>query len=77
LRSGEQIAHFAGAEYVGSELRNPSGIEGTVRNPGAWLGTRHELPTAELHVIHNAGHLPQEEQPAAFADVVLAWLLLR
>jgi pimeloyl-ACP methyl ester carboxylesterase len=38
---------------------------------------RDELPTAELHVIHNAGHLPQEEQPAAFADVVLAWLLLR
>jgi len=35
---------------------------------------RDQLPTAELHVIHNAGHLPQEEQPAAFTQVVLDWL---
>jgi pimeloyl-ACP methyl ester carboxylesterase len=35
---------------------------------------RDQLPTAELRLIHNAGHLPQEEQPTAFADVVLAWL---
>jgi pimeloyl-ACP methyl ester carboxylesterase len=38
---------------------------------------RDELPTAELHVIHAAGHLPQEEQPAEFADVTLAWLVQR
>ena len=38
---------------------------------------RDELPAAELHVVHAAGHLPQEEQPAEFADVTLAWLLQR
>jgi len=32
------------------------------------------LPRADLHVIPDAGHLPQEEQPAAFLDVVLGWL---
>jgi pimeloyl-ACP methyl ester carboxylesterase len=32
------------------------------------------LPRADLRVIPDAGHLPQEEQPTAFLDVVLAWL---
>jgi pimeloyl-ACP methyl ester carboxylesterase len=32
------------------------------------------LPQAELVVIDDAGHLPQEEQPAAFNEAVLAWL---
>jgi pimeloyl-ACP methyl ester carboxylesterase len=35
---------------------------------------RELLPGAELHVIGDAGHLPQEEQPAAFEDLVLGWL---
>jgi pimeloyl-ACP methyl ester carboxylesterase len=38
---------------------------------------RDQLPTAELRVIHDAGHLPQEEQPIAFAEVALAWLQQR
>jgi pimeloyl-ACP methyl ester carboxylesterase len=32
------------------------------------------LPNAEWHIIDDAGHLPMEEQPAAFNDVLLAWL---
>jgi monooxygenase len=32
------------------------------------------LPTAEVEVIHDAGHLPQEEQPETFESVVLARL---
>jgi pimeloyl-ACP methyl ester carboxylesterase len=35
----------------------------------------HDLmPGSELHLIADAGHLPQEEQPAAFTNVVLGWL---
>jgi pimeloyl-ACP methyl ester carboxylesterase len=35
---------------------------------------RDLLPEAEMHVIANSGHLPQEEQPAIFGDLVLGWL---
>ena len=31
------------------------------------------LPSGVLRIIHAAGHLPQEEQPRAFEDVVLGW----
>jgi pimeloyl-ACP methyl ester carboxylesterase len=32
------------------------------------------LAGSELRLISDAGHLPQEEQPTAFEDVVLGWL---
>jgi pimeloyl-ACP methyl ester carboxylesterase len=32
------------------------------------------LPSARLEVISDAGHLPQEEQPARFGRIVLDWL---
>ncbi len=32
------------------------------------------LPDAEWHIIDDAGHLPMDEQPAAFNDILLAWL---
>ncbi len=35
---------------------------------------RDALPDAEWHIIDAAGHLPMEEQPAAFNDILLAWL---
>jgi len=35
---------------------------------------RDRLPAADLRLISDAGHLPQEEQPTAFADLVLGWL---
>lgn len=35
---------------------------------------RDALPGAEWHIIDDAGHLPMEEQPAAFNDILLAWL---
>jgi pimeloyl-ACP methyl ester carboxylesterase len=35
---------------------------------------RAALPDAEWHIIDDAGHLPMQEQPAAFNDVVLTWL---
>ena len=35
---------------------------------------RDALPDAEWHIIDDAGHLPMEEQPAAFNDILLAWL---
>jgi pimeloyl-ACP methyl ester carboxylesterase len=35
---------------------------------------RDRLPAADLRLISNAGHLPQEEQPTAFAAQVLGWL---
>jgi pimeloyl-ACP methyl ester carboxylesterase len=35
---------------------------------------RERLPAADLRLISDAGHLPQEEQPTAFADQVLGWL---
>jgi pimeloyl-ACP methyl ester carboxylesterase len=37
---------------------------------------RDRLPGADLRLISDAGHLPQEEQPAVFADQVLDWLQL-
>lgn len=33
-----------------------------------------ELPNAELHVLENCGHLPQEECPEAFLDAVLPFI---
>ena len=35
---------------------------------------RAALPDAEWHIIDDAGHLPMEEQPAAFNDILLRWL---
>ena len=35
---------------------------------------RDALPGADWQIIDDAGHLPMEEQPAAFNDVFLAWL---
>ncbi len=35
---------------------------------------RAALPGAEWHIIEDAGHVPMEEQPAAFNDVLLTWL---
>ena len=35
---------------------------------------RDALPGAEWHIIDDAGHLPMEEQPAAFNDILIAWL---
>jgi pimeloyl-ACP methyl ester carboxylesterase len=32
------------------------------------------LPSARLELIHDAGHLPHEEQPARFSRIVLDWL---
>ena len=32
------------------------------------------LPDARLEVVHDAGHLPQEEQPTEFTRLVLSWL---
>jgi pimeloyl-ACP methyl ester carboxylesterase len=32
------------------------------------------LPGAEWHVIDDAGHLPMEEQTAAFNDILITWL---
>jgi pimeloyl-ACP methyl ester carboxylesterase len=33
------------------------------------------LPSARLEAIHDAGHLPQEEQPNQFSRIVLDWLI--
>jgi len=35
---------------------------------------RDALPDAEWHIIDDAGHLPMEEQPAAFNDILITWL---
>jgi pimeloyl-ACP methyl ester carboxylesterase len=35
---------------------------------------RDALPGAEWDIIEDAGHLPMEEQPAAFNEILLAWL---
>jgi pimeloyl-ACP methyl ester carboxylesterase len=35
---------------------------------------REELPAAAWAVIDDAGHLPMEEQPEAFNEILLAWL---
>ncbi len=35
---------------------------------------RAALPDAEWRIIDDAGHLPMEEQPAAFNETLLAWL---
>jgi len=34
------------------------------------------LPTAELHIIPDCGHLPPIDKPAATADLIRRWLLL-
>jgi 2-hydroxy-6-oxonona-2,4-dienedioate hydrolase len=34
---------------------------------------RDRMQAADLRLISGAGHLPQEEQPTAFADQVLGW----
>ncbi|MBV9353898.1 MAG: alpha/beta fold hydrolase [Chloroflexi bacterium] len=33
------------------------------------------LPSAHLEVIRDTGHLPQEEQPTRFSQIVLDWLI--
>jgi pimeloyl-ACP methyl ester carboxylesterase len=35
---------------------------------------RAALPAAEWRIIDDAGHLPMEEQPAAFNEILLTWL---
>lgn len=35
---------------------------------------KDRIPAAEFHVIPEAGHLPMEESPASFNDIVLAFL---
>ena len=35
---------------------------------------RAALPDAEWHIIDDAGHLPMEERPDTFNDILLSWL---
>jgi pimeloyl-ACP methyl ester carboxylesterase len=63
---------------IGDVLRVPTVIIWGRDDP--WIplesgeALRDALPDAEWHIIDDAGHLPMEEQPAAFNDVLLAWL---
>ena len=63
---------------IGDVLRVPTVIIWGRDDPWIPLASgealRDALPGAEWHIIDDAGHLPMEEQPAAFNDVLLAWL---
>jgi pimeloyl-ACP methyl ester carboxylesterase len=63
---------------IGDVLRVPTSIIWGRRDPWIPLASgealRAALPIAEWHIIDDAGHLPMEEQPAAFNAVLLAWL---
>jgi pimeloyl-ACP methyl ester carboxylesterase len=63
---------------IGDILRVPTVIIWGRDDPWIPLASgealRDEVPGAEWRVIENAGHLPMEEQPAAFNDVLLTWL---
>ena len=63
---------------VGDACSVPALIVWTDRDPYFPVSVAERLhdllPRAEVRVIPDAGHLPQEEQPAAFLDVVLGWL---
>jgi len=63
---------------IGEVLRVPTVIIWGRDDPWIPLASgealRDALPDAEWHIIDDAGHLPMEEQPAAFNDVLLAWL---
>jgi monooxygenase len=56
----------------------PALIVWTDRDPFWPLGVAHDLrsrlPGADLAVIADAGHVPQEEQPERFSGTVLRWL---
>ena len=63
---------------IGDILRVPTVIIWGREDPWIPLASgealRDALPGAEWHIIDDAGHLPMEEQPAAFNDVLLTWL---
>ncbi len=75
LRDGRSNALEA---PIGDVLRVPTAI--IWGRDDRWIrlasgrALRAALPDAEWHIIDAAGHLPMEEQPDAFNDVLLAWL---
>jgi pimeloyl-ACP methyl ester carboxylesterase len=80
------IEHARGYEVDRAALRPrlrqvavPSLIVWADRDPYFPLSVAQDLqdalPSARLEIIHDAGHLPQEEQPADFTRVVLDWLV--
>jgi pimeloyl-ACP methyl ester carboxylesterase len=60
------------------QVGQPALIVWTDRDPYFHLALGHvllaALPSARLEVIPDAGHLPQEEQPAHFSRIVRDWL---
>ena len=38
------------------------------------LGVKEVQPNAEMETINNVGHLPHQEEPSKFVDIVLTWL---
>ena len=63
---------------IGDVLRVPAVIIWGRDDPWIPLASgealRDALPDAEWHIIDDAGHLPMEEQPAAFNDILITWL---
>jgi pimeloyl-ACP methyl ester carboxylesterase len=60
------------------DMSAPALIVWTDQDPYFPLSVAHELwkavPDADLEVVANAGHVPQEEQAEAFRRIVLGWL---
>lgn len=52
-------------------LRAPQRVGGLARQ------FRKDLPHAEFHEVHDAGHVSVEEQPAAVAHLIVDWLSRR
>lgn len=52
-----------------------TGDQDRMVKPGETIRLSRELPGAELHIVDDCGHLPQEEKPDFFAERVSAFLV--